>query len=91
MGHFLKPLICFCSGMALLLVSFLFFPAIGDNVVATNAAIGSATINHYWGLSWVLGSQGGVIKLLLLVISLGLILYSVAVVWLKRDGGRLYK
>lgn len=82
MIKFLAPLISFCVGMVFILVSFLFFPAIGNTADTAAASLGSTTMNHYWGLTWLL--SGNVVKLVLFLVGLAFVLYGVAVVWIKR-------
>ena len=74
-----SPLWTFISGMFGMLLTFIFYPYIGGAAAAQKAAL-SGISSHYWGLNWVLDST----QLLLFLISLFLLLLTVALVWLNR-------
>jgi hypothetical protein len=79
-ASFFAPLIFFVAGMALLALSTIFYPSIINQANISSAAIGSATMSHYWGLSWGMGS----IRLILFMIGLFCVLIGVLIIWVKR-------
>ncbi len=55
MKKYLAPLGVFCGGQLMLLIVFLFLPAVGTagtKLAADTAAIG----NNFWGWTWVVSS-----------------------------------
>jgi hypothetical protein len=63
-----------------LAISTLFYPTINNQAAAAKNAIGSATLSHYWGVSWALDST----RLILFVSGLLIVLVGVLIIWVKR-------
>ena len=59
MKEFFSPLKVFVAGMAVLLVGFMFMPAV-DTAVTGLSANTSAVAAQYWGWSWLMTT--GVVK-----------------------------
>jgi len=71
MSEYLKPLWVFLGGNALLLVLWLFLPAIGDAGTALSAAT-AAHADTFWGWTWVVGS----VKLFVVVLGELVVLFA---------------
>ena len=58
MGKYLLPLKVFVGGQVVMLVVYLFFPALGDagTQLAADTAAASASVGGFWGWTWVVGS-----------------------------------
>jgi hypothetical protein len=67
---FLLPLWIFASGMVLMLISFLFYPAIGNQAADTLAKAGDTS--RFWGVYWELSST----RLILFIPSLFMVLLA---------------
>ncbi len=77
--RWLSPILVFCFGMILILLSFIVYPNINDAMVGLQEATSSYSAN-YWGFGWITSSA----RLLLFLFGLGIIMVDMAVVWLKR-------
>jgi hypothetical protein len=75
----MAPLVIFASGMIMLAISTIFYPAIGT--AATQLQSDTSSISsYYWGFSWAMGST----RLILFMVGIFCILISAAIAWLQR-------
>jgi len=73
MKEYLQPLWIFLGGNLLLLIAFIFFPAIGEAQTSLTAETASVA-GDIWGWSWVMAS----VRVIVFVFIEGLILFGVA-------------
>ncbi len=81
---FLAPLGYFVVGMGMLLFLFLWLSSIGaatDDMASATVAESPTVAATIWGWSWF--SQGAVVKMIVVLLSLGVILFGVAKAWLR--------
>jgi hypothetical protein len=78
---YLAPLWIFAVGMILMLISFLFYPAIGAQSADTLAKAGD--VSRFWGVHWELSST----RLILFIVSLIMILISAMLAFRRAKRG----
>jgi len=73
MKKYFAPLWVFVGGQVVLLIAFLFFPAIGD--AGTQLASDTANVSStFWGWTWVVGS----VKLIVFLVLEAFVLFATA-------------